>query len=254
MPSLLKTAFLQLNKWAGNEYPKREDFVSDNEKIDAFADDISSQMAQINIERGYLKSKILTSENDLNNIVLNGKYWVNGSVNTPVYGGSPRTQGYLDITSINGSGNDDGYSVQKYVTNSLVPLHFERTRANGTWSDWFLISKAITPTETVITSGFASGITGTIRCRKNQEGLLTFRLALNSNVAITVKVLCTLPLSYRPTADCHFVTQLQNTSSNLLDAFATIIFGSNGDVVVSNVFGTQVSDAKSIYAPVFSMY
>lgn len=46
MPSLLKTAFLQLNKWAGNEYPKREDFVSDNEKIDAFADDISSQMAQ----------------------------------------------------------------------------------------------------------------------------------------------------------------------------------------------------------------
>ena len=47
MPSLLKTAFLQLNKWAGNEYPKREDFVSDNEKIDAFADDISSQMAQM---------------------------------------------------------------------------------------------------------------------------------------------------------------------------------------------------------------
>lgn len=46
MPSLLKTAFLQLNKWAGNEYPKREDFVSDNEKIDAFADDISSQLAQ----------------------------------------------------------------------------------------------------------------------------------------------------------------------------------------------------------------
>ena len=46
MPSLLKTAFLELSKWAGNEYPKREDFVSDNEKIDAFADDISSQMAQ----------------------------------------------------------------------------------------------------------------------------------------------------------------------------------------------------------------
>ena len=47
MPSLLKTAFLELSKWAGNEYPKREDFVSDNEKIDAFADDISSQLAQI---------------------------------------------------------------------------------------------------------------------------------------------------------------------------------------------------------------
>lgn len=46
MPSLLKTAFLQLNKWAGNEYPKREDFVSDNEKIDVFASNVSSQMAQ----------------------------------------------------------------------------------------------------------------------------------------------------------------------------------------------------------------
>lgn len=49
MPSLLKTAFLQLNKWAGNEYPKREDFVSDNEKIDVFASNISSQMAQIGL-------------------------------------------------------------------------------------------------------------------------------------------------------------------------------------------------------------
>lgn len=46
MPSLLKTAFLQLNKWAGNEYPKREDFVSDNEKIDQFAVETATQLAQ----------------------------------------------------------------------------------------------------------------------------------------------------------------------------------------------------------------
>ncbi|MBP2027391.1 hypothetical protein J2Z35_001185 [Acetoanaerobium pronyense] len=60
MPSLLKTAFLQLNKWAGNEYPKREDFVSDNEKIDAFADDISSQMAQIELDFNLHKIQTVT--------------------------------------------------------------------------------------------------------------------------------------------------------------------------------------------------
>ena len=46
MPSLLKTAFLQLNKWAGNEYPKREDFVSDNEKIDTAIKNHDTQLAQ----------------------------------------------------------------------------------------------------------------------------------------------------------------------------------------------------------------
>ena len=46
MPSLLKTAFLQLNKWAGNEYPKREDFVSDNEKIDTAIKTHATQLAQ----------------------------------------------------------------------------------------------------------------------------------------------------------------------------------------------------------------
>lgn len=46
MPSVLKTAFLELNKWAGNEYVKRTDFVSDNEKIDTFAENVNTQMAQ----------------------------------------------------------------------------------------------------------------------------------------------------------------------------------------------------------------
>lgn len=35
MPSAEKTANYGLNQWAGNEYPKRQDFVDDNAKIDA---------------------------------------------------------------------------------------------------------------------------------------------------------------------------------------------------------------------------
>lgn len=34
MPSVQKTPNLGLNKWQGNEYAKRADFVDDNEKID----------------------------------------------------------------------------------------------------------------------------------------------------------------------------------------------------------------------------
>lgn len=34
MPSVQKTTNLGLNKWQGNEYAKRTDFVDDNEKID----------------------------------------------------------------------------------------------------------------------------------------------------------------------------------------------------------------------------
>jgi hypothetical protein len=34
MPSVSKTANYNLNQWAGNEYPKREDFNADNLAID----------------------------------------------------------------------------------------------------------------------------------------------------------------------------------------------------------------------------
>lgn len=34
MPSVQKTTNLGLNKWQGNEYAKRTDFIADNEKID----------------------------------------------------------------------------------------------------------------------------------------------------------------------------------------------------------------------------
>lgn len=34
MASTYKTEFLDLNKWIGSDKPKREDFVSDNQKID----------------------------------------------------------------------------------------------------------------------------------------------------------------------------------------------------------------------------
>ncbi|MDU7245375.1 MAG: hypothetical protein E7K64_00745 [Clostridia bacterium] len=34
MPALEKTPFLGLNRWKGNEYVKREDFINDNDSVD----------------------------------------------------------------------------------------------------------------------------------------------------------------------------------------------------------------------------
>ena len=122
MPSLLKTAFLQLNKWAGNEYPKREDFVSDNEKIDAFADDISSQMAQT---ADYLLTKVdktgdtitgdLSIQKNAPSIKL--KHFATGSsINTPII--ASNNDG--DIWRIGGASGSGHLSVVTYVANSHV--------------------------------------------------------------------------------------------------------------------------------------
>ena len=57
MPSKEKTATLGLCQWAGNEYPKREDFVGDNAAIDsaikalqdkdaALSQDVADQLTQ----------------------------------------------------------------------------------------------------------------------------------------------------------------------------------------------------------------
>ncbi|MCT4593598.1 MAG: hypothetical protein N4A57_04910 [Anaeromicrobium sp.] len=42
MPSKDKTKHLKLNKWVGNEYVKRQDFVDDNEKIDEAIKDLDN--------------------------------------------------------------------------------------------------------------------------------------------------------------------------------------------------------------------
>lgn len=34
MPALEKTPFMRLNRWKGNEYVNREDFINDNDSVD----------------------------------------------------------------------------------------------------------------------------------------------------------------------------------------------------------------------------
>lgn len=57
MPSVQKTPNLGLNKWQGNEYAKRADFVDDNEKIDKAVGNLASAINDFS-----KKSKIVVTE------------------------------------------------------------------------------------------------------------------------------------------------------------------------------------------------
>ncbi len=61
MPSLNKTPDLGLNQWQGNEYPKREDFASDNEKIDSAIGDMTIDDSLVPTGNTGLSIKILLS-------------------------------------------------------------------------------------------------------------------------------------------------------------------------------------------------
>lgn len=56
MPSINKTNNIGLNQWAGNEYPKRQDFLDDNEIIDC--------------EIGNLKKNFIAQDNKTYNFKL----------------------------------------------------------------------------------------------------------------------------------------------------------------------------------------
>lgn len=58
MPSNNKTPYLGLNKWLGNEFPKRQDFIEDNEKIDTALKTIESNRNDIISQLNEKASKI----------------------------------------------------------------------------------------------------------------------------------------------------------------------------------------------------
>ena len=187
MPSLLKTAFLELSKWAGNEYPKREDFVSDNEKIDAFADDISSQMAQKVNKAGDTMS------------------------------------GNLNVPSLN----------------NKVPAY------------------AVTPTEIAITSGFASGWSGSISYRKNQENLvtLTVNIVKSTDIAAGQHLLFTLPTGVRPSDRATIFTNIHTSGSiPVQNASATITVIWDGSINLHTMPGATLTNARYLNNVVLSYY
>ncbi|AOT70694.1 hypothetical protein [Geosporobacter ferrireducens] len=76
MPSMNKTTNYGLNQWLGNEYPKRQDFMEDNAKIDA-ALTPEADPAKIPASNGPFKIVDWTSyfANRIKAIVGKGNWW-----------------------------------------------------------------------------------------------------------------------------------------------------------------------------------
>lgn len=166
MPSLLKTDFLQLNKWAGNEYPKREDFVSDNEKIDAFADDISSQMAQ---KAKYAVVTIISNQSIAHN-TFTQIFWQNK-------------------TSFNGEDfcaieNGRLKILQKGLYHVELGVNFS---ANGTGMRWIL-SDNLSVTQIPADANFSTYLNVTGLKDYNINDLVDFRVRQHSGGALDVAI------------------------------------------------------------------
>jgi hypothetical protein len=81
MPSAIKTPYYGLNQWSGSEYPKRQDYVDDNSKIDtalkAISDVANSKEAAFTKNTAFNKN----FEDTASNIKVNGTASAGTSVN-----------------------------------------------------------------------------------------------------------------------------------------------------------------------------
>lgn len=118
-------------------------------------------------------------------------------------------------------------------------------------------SYSVTPTEISITTGFASGWSGSIKYRKNQENQTTLILSLvnNTDIVAGLTLLYTLPVAIRPLVDIKTTINLYAAAQySIANSFANIIILTSGEIYVYPVTGTTLTDARLIYAVTFTYY
>lgn len=81
MPSENKTPNIGLNKWQGNEYPKRQDFVDDNNKIDEEFGKFSTQMADLDTKVETHKAETASLIKIKKDVVILASGWIDDTVN-----------------------------------------------------------------------------------------------------------------------------------------------------------------------------
>ena len=114
-----------------------------------------------------------------------------------------------------------------------------------------------TPTETVITTGFASGWSGSLRLWKNKENKASLLLSLVNNVDIVAgtTVLYTLAVGDRPKYEvCLTVNLWTNGGVSVANSFANIVISTNGEVQLRTVTSTTLTTARQIRAFTVDFY
>lgn len=106
----------------------------------------------------------------------------------------------------------------------------------------------ITPTGTVITTGFATNWTGSIYCQVNQENLKTYSISLTKSVDIsTAETIYTLPVELRPNRPSVTLINLQTTAGvGIANSFAVIAIGTNGTIIIAPVPSSTLTNARLI--------
>lgn len=111
------------------------------------------------------------------------------------------------------------------------------------------VEPSMAPVETIITSGFTSGWSGTLSIKKTQEGLITVNGDLTSTWDITAdNLIYTLPVSLRPS---RFALELINGKNNLgvavLNSLYSVVINTDGSLIIRVSSSTTAGVRKAYF-------
>ena len=155
---------------------------------------------------------------------------------------------------------NDGHSHPAWITlesyGNLGSLENAKiTRANSSVEPF--VKPSMTPTETVITSGFAPGWSGFINARINQEGLVSVWIYFTKTSDITDETIYTLPTAFRPTIGQSFNKFINLMASNgapVPESGANIMIQENGNIHINPIPGSTTIGTRKIYTEYFNYY
>jgi hypothetical protein len=186
---------------------------------------------------------------NLNDLLVAGFYRIQDSlVNAP-----PASMGdfsYGNLIVVRHAGLDS-------LTQIIISLDSRvavRTFASGSWGVWKQFATTDITT-TTITSGFASGISGTVDCKKGLGNLTQINLDLlkSTDFVAGTQLLLTLPVGLRPLVTVTQRCAILNASQTTLLASDSIIYILTNGEVYLNCAGT-VTNARNLSKSQFIYY
>lgn len=177
---------------------------------------------------------------NLNAAIYQGSYFsLSNAVNAPF-----ADEAAIITVSLTGGGGISQIAI------SLSGLKIaQRTFGGISWSAWRPIVLD-NPTVTTITTGFASGWSGSIVAEKNLNNVLTnlsFNFTKSSDIANEQVLLYTLPVGVRPKNEIKITVNLFDSNSfNLANSQAIITIFPTGGIFILPIASTNLTNARKI--------
>ena len=148
-------------------------------------------------------------------------------------------------------GQDDFYNVADFNSNADIidgALKTHDTQLAQIELELNNKCDKVIPAETVITSGFASGWSGEIRLRKNQEGLVNVYVnLLKSTDVVAGETIANIPIGLRPAINSLKATILcDSIGSPLNNSACFVLIQATGDLSLLTPSGMSTTNARNI--------